>query len=150
MLRRAMVLAMVALAHPPLHAAQSDPIDAIVRAEMASQRIPGMAVAVIRRGEVIKAQGYGLANVEHNVPVTDRTIFQSGSLGKQFTATVVMLQVQDGRVSLSDPIAKYFDQRSRHRGATSPFAICSRTHPAFPTTTTASSITARTTAKTSS
>jgi N-acyl-D-aspartate/D-glutamate deacylase/CubicO group peptidase (beta-lactamase class C family) len=86
---------------------QTDAIDSIVREEMAAQRIPGMAVAVIRRGAV-KAQGYGLANVEHNVPVTDRTIFQSGSLGKQFTATAIMLQVQDGKLSLSDPLAKFF------------------------------------------
>ncbi len=109
MLHRVIVLALAALAYAPLNAAQSDPIDAIVNAELVSQRTPGMAVAVIRKGEVVKAQGYGLANVEHNVPVTDRTIFQSGSLGKQFTATAVMLQVQDGRLSLSDPIAKYFD-----------------------------------------
>ena len=109
MLRRAIVLALAALAYAPLDAAQSDPIDAIVNAEMVSQRMPGIAVAVIRKGEIVKAQGYGLANVEHNVPVTDRTIFQSGSLGKQFTATAVMLQVQDGRLSLGDPITKFFD-----------------------------------------
>ena len=87
---------------------QSDPIDTIVRAEMAAQRVPGMAVAVIRRGEVVKAQGYGVANVEHNVPVTAETIFQSGSLGKQFTAAAVMLQVEDGKVALSDPLTRFF------------------------------------------
>jgi N-acyl-D-amino-acid deacylase len=108
MLRRLTIITLIALMHAPLTAAQPNPIDAIVNEEMQSQRIPGMAVAVIRKGEIVTAQGYGLANVEHNVPVTDRTIFQSGSLGKQFTATAVMLQVQDGRVSLSDPIAKYF------------------------------------------
>jgi N-acyl-D-amino-acid deacylase len=87
---------------------QADPIDTIVRDEMAAQRIPGMAVAVIRRGEIVKAQGYGLANVEHNVAVTAQTIFQSGSLGKQFTAAAVMLQVEDGRLALTDPIGKFF------------------------------------------
>ncbi len=109
MLRRLTFVSLVALIHAPLNAAQPNPIDAIVSEEMQSQRIPGMAVAVIRKGEIVTAQGYGLANVEHNVPVTDRTIFQSGSLGKQFTATAVMLQVQDGRLSLTDPIAKFFD-----------------------------------------
>jgi N-acyl-D-amino-acid deacylase len=87
---------------------QSDSIDDIVRSEMTAQRIPGVAVAVIRRGEVVKAQGYGLANVEHEVPVTDRTIFQSGSVGKQFTAAVVMLLVEDGKIALSDPLTKFF------------------------------------------
>jgi len=89
-------------------AQQADPIDDIVRREIAAQRIPGAAVAVVRRGEVIKSQGYGLANVEHNVAVTDETIFQSGSLGKQFTATVVMLLVEDGLLSLSDPLTKFY------------------------------------------
>jgi N-acyl-D-amino-acid deacylase len=100
------LLLIVAMA--PLDARQDDAIDAIVREVMAAQRAPGMAVAVIRRGEVIKSQGYGLANVEHNVAVTPQTIFQSGSLGKQFTATAVMLQVQDGKLSLTDPLAKFF------------------------------------------
>ena len=87
-----------------------DAIDAVVKAEMAAQRIPGMAVAVIRKGEVVKAQGYGMANLEHAVPVTDRTIFQSGSLGKQFTATAIMLQVEAGKLSLADPISQVFPQ----------------------------------------
>ena len=100
------LLLMLALA--PLHARQGDWIDAIVRDVMAAQRVPGMAVAVIRRGEIVTSQGYGLANVEHNVPVTPQTIFQSGSLGKQFTATAIMLQVQDGTLSLTDPLAKFF------------------------------------------
>jgi N-acyl-D-aspartate/D-glutamate deacylase len=87
---------------------QDDPIDAIVRAQLAAERVPGMAVAVIRHGEILKAQGYGLANIEHNVPVTDETMFQSGSLGKQFTALAVMLQVADGKLALSDPLATFF------------------------------------------
>ena len=59
-------------------------IDAFVAAEMALQKIPGVAVAVVRKGAQIRAQGYGKANVEHDVPVTPDTIFQSGSIGKQF------------------------------------------------------------------
>ena len=96
------------LAVAVLQARQDDPIDAIVTKEMAAQRIPGVAVAVIRRGEVIKAQGYGLANIEHNVPVTDETIFQSGSLGKQFTAAAVMLLIEDGKLALSDTLAGFY------------------------------------------
>lgn len=103
------VLLLTTLAYTPASARQTDRIDVIVREEMTAQRIPGMAVAVIQGERVLHAQGYGIANVEHNVPVTDRTILQSGSLGKQFTATVVMLQVQDGRLSLASPIAKYLD-----------------------------------------
>ncbi len=118
MTRGVAIIFLVTLGLAQVAGRQSDPIDTIVRDEMESQRIPGMAVAVIRRGEVIRAQGYGLANVEHNAPVTDRTIFQSGSLGKQFTATAVMLQVQDGKLSLSDPIGKYFDGPETWRAIT--------------------------------
>jgi CubicO group peptidase (beta-lactamase class C family) len=82
-------------------------VDAFVRAEMARQGIPGVAVAVVHRGTTI-ARGYGHANVEHMVPVTEDTIFQSGSLGKMFTAAAVMLQVEDARLALTDPITKFF------------------------------------------
>jgi CubicO group peptidase (beta-lactamase class C family) len=83
-------------------------IDAFVRAEMERQHVPGVAIGVVKGGTVIKAQGYGFANLEHRVPVTPETIFESGSLGKQFTAAAVMLQVEDGRLSLSDPLTKFF------------------------------------------
>ena len=74
---------------------------------MTRQKIPGVAVGIVNKGAVT-TRGYGFANVEHMVPVTDETIFQSGSLGKMFTATAVMLQVEDGKLSLSDPITKFF------------------------------------------
>lgn len=63
---------------------------------------------VSRGGQVIRAQGYGLANVELQVPVKPETIFQSGSVGKQFTATAVMMLVEEGKIGLDDPLTKYF------------------------------------------
>jgi N-acyl-D-amino-acid deacylase len=91
-----------ALSYPP-----ADSIDAYVRAEMQRQRIPGVAIAIVHKGNVT-TKGYGYANLEHLVPVTDATIFQSGSLGKMFTAAAVMLQVEDGKLALSDPLTKFF------------------------------------------
>jgi CubicO group peptidase (beta-lactamase class C family) len=88
--------------------AQSDAVDTYVRAEMAKQHIPGLALLVSRAGQVIRAQGYGLANVELQVPVKAETIFQSGSVGKQFTATAVMMLVEEGKIGLDDPLIKYF------------------------------------------
>src|SRR5256885_14457678 len=79
--------------------AQASRIDDFVRAEMARQKVPGVAVAVIKNGTLVSARGYGLANVELGVPVSSETIFQSGSLGKMFTATAVMLLVEDGKLS---------------------------------------------------
>src|SRR5207244_4067380 len=78
-----------------------------VVAVVGRQRVPGVAVAIVSKGNVTR-RGYGFANLEHMVPVTDETIFQSGSLGKMFTATAVMLQVEDGKLALSDPVTKFF------------------------------------------
>lgn len=89
-------------------------VDEFVRHELARQRIPGVAVAVVEKGVAIKAEGYGLANVEHDVPVTRSTIFQSGSVGKQFTAAAVMLLVEDGRVSLDDSVTNFFTDAPPH------------------------------------
>ena len=105
---RGVILTLLVCAGVPAGGTQLDPIDTLIQDELKTQRIPGMAVAVIRRGEIVKAQGYGLANVEHNVAVTPQTIFQSGSVGKQFTAAAVMLQVEDGKLALTDPISKFF------------------------------------------
>jgi CubicO group peptidase (beta-lactamase class C family) len=105
----AIALAVVVLAMPC--PAQGDPtarVDAFVAAEMKRQHIPGVSVAVVRDGTIVLAKGYGLANVEHQVPVKPETIFQSGSVGKQFTATAVMMLVEEGKVGLDDPITKYF------------------------------------------
>jgi len=94
-------------------------VDQYVQSEMERLQLPGVAVAVIHGTTVLKAQGYGLANVEHQVPVTTETIFKSGSLGKQFTASVVMLLVERGKLSLSDTITKYFpDAPTGWRGIT--------------------------------
>ena len=83
---------------------------AVVREEMKAQQIPGLAIAVIDHGKVILAKGYGYANVEHSVPVVSDTVFQSGSVGKQFTSAAVMLFVEDGRLSLNDPITRYLPE----------------------------------------
>src|SRR5271155_1771647 len=86
-----------------------DAVDEYVQAEMQKQQIPGLSLLVARDGKIVRAQGYGLANVELQVPVKPETIFQSGSVGKQFTATAVMMLVEEGKISLDDPLAKYFD-----------------------------------------
>ena len=83
-------------------------VDGFVQSELRKQRIPGAAVGVYRDGKLARAQGYGLANVEWDAAVTPDTIFQSGSVGKQFTATAVMMLVEEGKVGLDDPIKKYF------------------------------------------
>jgi len=75
---------------------------------MQRQHIPGLSLLVARSGKIIRAEGFGLANVELQVPVKPETIFESGSVGKQFTATTVMMLVEEGKVGLDDPLTKYF------------------------------------------
>ncbi len=86
-----------------------DETDDYVQSHMQRQHIPGLSLAVVKKGKLILAKGYGLANVEHNVPAKPETIYQSGSLGKQFTATAVMLLVEEGKLRLDDKITKYLD-----------------------------------------
>ena len=83
-------------------------VDSLVNAEMKSQRIPGLSLVVVRDGKIDYVKGYGYSNLEHKVPVKSETIFQAGSVGKQFTAFAVMLLVQDGKMSLDDKLTKYF------------------------------------------
>lgn len=82
-------------------------IDRYVEAEMKRQKIPGVSLAVLREGKIAHLKSYGLANVEHGVAVKPETVFQSGSIGKQFTAAAVMILVEEGKIALGDKITKY-------------------------------------------
>ncbi|MDQ4120686.1 MAG: beta-lactamase family protein [Acidobacteriota bacterium] len=86
---------------------RADKIDDYVRAQMSERHIPGVAIAVVRGGKIVKIEGYGLANVELNVPVTKDTVFEIGSVSKQITAVAIMLLVEDGKINLDEKISKY-------------------------------------------
>ena len=88
-------------------------IDAFVQAEMRREKVPGIALGIVSHGTVVASRGYGMANVELRAPVSEATLFQSGSLGKQFTAVLVMLQVEDGKLRLDDPLTRYFHDAPR-------------------------------------
>lgn len=83
-------------------------IDRYVQSEMQRQKIPGLSLAVLRNGKIELLRSYGLANVEHRIAVKPETVFQSGSIGKQFTAAAIMILAQDGKLSLDDKIRKFF------------------------------------------
>jgi CubicO group peptidase (beta-lactamase class C family) len=88
-------------------AGRADPVDDFITAEMERQRLPGLALAVVEAGKTVKAQGYGLADVERATPVTPDTVFKIGSVSKQFIATGIMVLAQDGRLGLDDPVSKH-------------------------------------------
>jgi D-alanyl-D-alanine carboxypeptidase len=88
---------------------RTESIDEVVKAEIARQQIPGATVVVLRAGEIIKAGAYGLADVEAKAPVVTDTIFRLQSLSKPFTATGVMLLVEEGKIRLDDPLPLYLE-----------------------------------------
>lgn len=90
--------------------------DSLVERYRRSRGVPGIAVAVVRHGAVIEAKGYGYANLELSAPVTPRTLFGLGSISKQFTATAIMQLVEDGKVGLDEPAARYVDSLPAHWG----------------------------------
>ena len=101
-------LMVVFLASMPVAPLAADEIDDYVAKQIEGQNIPGLSLAVVKNGKVIKAKGYGLANLEWNVPATADTAYQLASVSKQFTATAIMLLVEDGKLRLSDSVTKHF------------------------------------------
>lgn len=90
--------------------AHADRIDDFVAAQMKKQNIPGISIAVLKDGKPVKFKGYGVANLESGVPVTPDTVFEIGSVSKQFIAGAILLLERDGRVSLQDAIGKYIPE----------------------------------------
>jgi len=90
-------------------AVRADKVDDYVKAAMEKQHIPGVAVAVVKDGKIVKAEGYGLANIELNVPVRPDSVFKIGSLSKQFISAGILILAQQGKLSLDDPVSNYLD-----------------------------------------
>jgi CubicO group peptidase (beta-lactamase class C family) len=84
-------------------------IDAIL-AQWNRAGSPGAAVAVVREGEIVHSQGYGLANLEYDVPITPSSVFHIASVSKHFTAFAIGLLAQEGRLSLDDDIRKHLPE----------------------------------------
>jgi CubicO group peptidase (beta-lactamase class C family) len=105
--RAALLVTLIGTAVELLAGAQPAELDAYIEAERAQQRIPGLSIAVLRNGALDYAKGYGFANLEHETPATERTVYQSGSIGKQFTAALVMSLVEDGRLALDESLSSH-------------------------------------------
>jgi len=90
--------------YPAIASSQTDQVDSYIKEQVAKRQIPGLSLAVVRGGEVVFARGYGMANVELSVPATPDSVYELASVSKQFTATAIMLLVEDGKLGLDDPI----------------------------------------------
>ena len=88
--------------------ARAGDLDKYVESRLRQLHIPGASVAVVRNGQVIEAHGYGQANLEWRVPAARETVYEIGSMTKQFTATAIMMLVEEGKIGLDDSVRKYF------------------------------------------
>src|ERR1043165_3808012 len=84
----------------------SDRVDALAN-KMLSRPVAGISVAIGRDGQVVFARGYGMANLEHSVPVTPETVFHIASISKNILSAVVLQLVDEGKLRLDDDVAKY-------------------------------------------
>jgi hypothetical protein len=107
-------------------------IDAIFSAQ-SKPGVPGCAVGVYRAGEILFARGYGLANLEHDIPIKTDSVFDIASISKQFTAMAILLLEREGKVSLDDDIRKYVPELPT-TGARSGSTTCFTTRAACATT----------------
>jgi len=87
--------------------ARADNVDNLLKGEMDKHQIAGLALMVIKDGKPIKTQCYGVANLEWNVPVGTDTVFEIGSMTKQFTAACILMLGEDGKLSLDDKISEH-------------------------------------------
>jgi len=78
-----------------------------VFAEYDKTATPGCALGVWREGKVIYTRGYGLANLEYNIPITPESVFEAGSVSKQFTAGAIQILCQEGKLALTDDVRKF-------------------------------------------
>lgn len=92
--------------------AQDTPIDQVdaIMAPWHRTDTPGCALAVIQDGAIIHKKGYGMANLEHGIPITPETVFYAGSVSKQFVTTSILLLQEQGRLSIDDPVQKYLPE----------------------------------------
>ncbi len=105
-------LALGTCSAPPARTAQDKTTAAVdeVFADFTKPGSPGCAVAVYRNGGISYTRGYGLANVEEDVPITPESVFDIGSTSKQFTAASILLLEKQGKLSVSDDVRKYIPE----------------------------------------
>src|SRR5262245_46717625 len=94
----------LAFAQAPSYARERQRIDSMVGAEVSGTPIAGVAIAVVKGRDTIAMKGWGLADVENDVPVTPASVFRIGSVTKQFTSAAIMQLVDKGRLSLDDTL----------------------------------------------
>jgi CubicO group peptidase (beta-lactamase class C family) len=99
----ALEMSTVAELDPPV----AVPVDDYIEAELKGQNVPGLSLAVVKDGEVVKARGYGVANLELSVAATPDSVYEIASLTKQFTATAVVMLANEKKLALDDRVCRF-------------------------------------------
>ncbi len=97
----------VASAEPAASVAGAEAVDQLAEDLIATARLPGLSVAILRDGQIVYANGFGFADLEARTPVTPDTRYRCASVSKVITATAVARLVQDGRLELDAPVTRY-------------------------------------------
>jgi CubicO group peptidase (beta-lactamase class C family) len=113
----------LAIAAVPAAAQQTTPIDpaqidSIIRQQIADKHIIGVSVGIMQNGKTVFARGYGIADVKTSSPVTPTTMFAIGSVTKQFTCSSMLMLQEQHKLSVDDPVSKYFPGLTRARNIT--------------------------------
>ncbi len=90
-----------------LDAALVTEVEAMIEQTMQENALPGFAIGVVKDGKVAYLKGFGVADVESQLPVTPNSLFELGSISKQFTAAAIMQLVEQGKIGLDDPLVKH-------------------------------------------
>jgi D-alanyl-D-alanine carboxypeptidase len=107
MKQRCLLCAFLPLVLAATHPARADEVDDYVKNQMSQHRIPGVSLEIIRDGKPFKTEAYGMANLELQVPVKPETVFEIGSITKQFTAAGILLLAQEGKLSVEDKLSQH-------------------------------------------
>ncbi len=109
-IRSAAILPAIFVGSPDAVAAPDDPATRIDRifAEWDREDSPGCAVGALERGEFVFRKGYGMADLDHRVPITPDSVFRMASVSKQFTAAATLIAEDQGLLSLEDELAEHF------------------------------------------
>jgi CubicO group peptidase (beta-lactamase class C family) len=104
----------VGIARPaPANDPEPAAIDAIF--SQWNEETPGVALAIVRDEKIIYSRGYGMANLDHGVPIAGNTVFDIGSTSKQFTAACILLLAEDGKLAITDNVRKHLPELPQYQ-----------------------------------
>ena len=108
--RRGFFCAVSALLLTSATLVRADQADDYIRARMDEFHVPGLSIAILKDGKIVKAAGYGLEDVDRRIAAAPETVYKIGSVSKQFIAAGIMLLAKEGRLAIDDPLRKHLDE----------------------------------------